>query len=245
MTIIHKNPLTMVGTISRCWLFAYQTPIADARQLLPRQLEPVQHRDSAFWNIVVCQVQNLRPKLFPIPVGITYWHVAYRLYVRFTPQKGETIEGLYFLRSDCNNSIISAAGNVLTDFNFHAASISVSKSYQSTEIEIVSPDGNAYARINATRHPPLSPRSAFDSIKEASHFLKYKPNGISVDSRGRANIVHIDRNERSWKARLVTAEEARWSFLSDRNVNLEICYEVAPISYQWKRARIYAPSVVN
>lgn len=238
--LIQKNPLTMVGTIAQCWLFVYQTPSAEVRRLIPPQLELVQHRDSAFWNIVVCQVQNMRPKLSPLPIGVTYWHIAYRLYVRFRSRGEETIEGLYFLRSDCNNSLMSAVGNVLTDFNFHTASISISKGSQSTEIEIVAPAGDAYARINTTHQPALSGGSAFDSIDEASRFLKYKPNGISVHSSGRTNVVHIDRDEKAWNSRLVNVEEARWSFFSDKNVSLEICYEVEPISYQWNRARIFA-----
>jgi len=237
--LIQKNPLTMLGTIARCWLFVYQTPANDVRHLLPARLEPVQHRDCAFWNIVVCKVQNMRPKLLPLPIGVTYWHVAYRLYVNFQTLSGDTSEGLYFVRSDCDNPLMAAAGNVLTDFNFHTASISVSENSLSTEIKIGAPFGDAYARINVTEPPALPTDSAFDTLEEAEQFLKYKPNGIAVDSSGCANVVHIVRDELAWKSKLISVEEASWAFFEDKNVRPEICYQVEPIRYQWNRANIY------
>lgn len=242
--LIQKNPLTMLGTLSKCWLFTFQTPIETAVQLLPPELEPVQHRDYAFWNVVVCQVQNMRPKLSPLPLGVTCWHVAYRLYVRMKPSTGEVVEGLYFLRSDCNNALMSFVGNLLTDFKFNIASVQVSQSSQSTEITISAPEGDAYARIS--NDPPALPEySAFDSLEEARQFLKYKPNGVSIGANGSANIVHIVRDEKAWKSNLVVVDEAHWSFLEGKNVKPEICYEVEPIHYQWNRARRYTSALTS
>jgi hypothetical protein len=237
---IKKNPLAMVGNISRCWLFVYKTPANDVRHLLPSQLELVEHHGRAFWNVVVCQVQDMRPKLSPFPIGVTYWHIAYRLYVRFKPYQKDAIEGLYFLRSDCDNSLMAVIGNVLTDFNFHTASIRVAQDSQFIKMKIAAPGGDAYATINVTKPPTLSAQSKFSSLDEASQFLKYKPNGISINSNGLANIVHIVRNEQNWRSKLVTVEEAKWSFFEDTDISLEICYEVEPIFYQWNRGQIYA-----
>jgi hypothetical protein len=67
----------------------------------------------------------LRPRHLPSFVGITYWHIAYRLYVRLLLQSGIAIEGLYFLRSDCDSRFIAITGNLMTDFRFHTANIRV------------------------------------------------------------------------------------------------------------------------
>ena len=228
----------MVGTLSKCWLFTFQTPKQCAVALLPPQLQPVEHQDYAFWNVVVCRVRDMRPKLSPLPLGVTYWHVAYRLYVRCKTHSGEEIEGLYFLRSDCDNAMMSFTGNLLTDFKFNKASVNVSLRERTTEIAISAPNGDAYARIGDS--PPALPEySAFGSLDEAKQFLKYKPNGISIAADGAANIVHIVRDETAWTSRLVTVESARWSYLEDKNVKPEICYELEPIFYQWNRARAY------
>jgi hypothetical protein len=234
-----KNPITMVGQINRCLLFVYRTPVADAVSLLPPQLKPVQHNGYAFWNIVVCKVQNMRPKLFPLAVGVTYWHVAYRLYVKFQTESGEIIEGLYFLRSDCDNALMSLAGNVLTDFNFHVASVSLSDYETTTNLRIHAEGGIASAVIRKDGQATLSSASPFGSLSEAQQFLKYKPSGISIMPNGSANVVRISRNEDAWKSKLVEMDQAQWSFFAGKNVEFEICYDVQPITYQWNRARVY------
>src|SRR5438045_4199110 len=103
--MLPRNPLTMVGTLERCWLFTYQTPVEEAREAVPRELELVTRGSSAFWNVLVCRIRSMRPKRFPAFVGVSYWHVAYRLYVRFYPRTGAPIEGIYFARSDCDSRL--------------------------------------------------------------------------------------------------------------------------------------------
>jgi hypothetical protein len=237
--LIQKNPLTMLGTISPCWLFCYRTPVRDAERLLPPQLQPVELNGHAFWNVVVCRVQGMRPKSLPVPVGFKYWHVAYRLYVSLRTQQGGTIEGLYFLRSDCDSLVVSLAGNILTDFNFHTATVRVLDNGDLVRIQIASRDNEAHATIDRSKSPSLAPGSLFGSLDEASRFLKYKPNGISIGSSGLANVVHILRDENAWQSKCVHVEEALWPFFSDKEVAFEICYEVAPIDYQWLRAKSY------
>jgi hypothetical protein len=112
--MIRKNPITMKGRIDRCWLFTFQAPEAEARALLPRPLVPVTREGFAFWNVVVCRVEAMRPRGVPGFLGMSYWHVAYRLYARFGAE-----EGLYFVRSDCDSGFMATMGNVMTDFNFH------------------------------------------------------------------------------------------------------------------------------
>ena len=235
---MRKNPMTMRGLIDRCWLFTYNTPVEEARCLLPPQLEPITHRGKAFWNIVVSHIQAMRPWFVPLPVGVSYWHAGYRIYVRIQPEEGEPVEGLYFLRSDCSSPLMSFAGNLLTDFNFHAAGIHLMASSSGITLRIESPDGSAQARVGI--HPPdvLSAGSVFDTLQEAASFLKYKPYRISINKDATANVVRIVRQEDAWRSHLLRVEEAQWAFFEGRSVTPEICYQVDPISYQWNRGQI-------
>jgi hypothetical protein len=236
--ILAKNPFTLVGTIDRCWLFVYQTPEADARALIPAALELVTRDGCAFWNIVVCHLRGMRPRGFPAFVGVSYWHVAYRLYVRFHPASGPPIEGIYFLRSDCDKPLMSMAGNALTDFNFHTAGVEVVEQDALVGITVRSPDAPGRASLDRSKPAALPAHSVFSSLEEAAAFLKYKPFGISVDPAGNANIVAIKRDEAAWKSRLVPVVSAEWRFFEGKTVRPEICYEVEPINYQWNRGRI-------
>jgi hypothetical protein len=237
-TMWQKNPITMRGTITRCWLFTYQTPATEAQTFLPSHLELVMHEGCAFWNIVVCRIESMRPKPVAGWLGVHYWHVAYRLYVRFHPRSGPPVEGLHFLRSDCDSRLIAVAGNLMTDFNFHTAPVVVYEDRDAIAIDVKSPDMPAQAILRPQVPAQLPSHSAFSSLDEATAFLKYKPRGISVESSGTANIVQIVRQEEAWLSKLVSVENAQWSFFRGKNVRPEICYQVNPIRYQWNRGRI-------
>ena len=236
-----KNPLTVIGKLDRCWLFTYRTPAELAHSQLPRPLEPVTHAGYAFWNIVVCHISAMRPKHFPAFIGIDYWHLAYRLYARVPLAQGRAIEGLYFLRSECDHRLMELSGNLLTDFRFHAAQLRIQQDQEALEIRLESPEAPAYARLLPGAAPQHNPRSAFASLDEGAAFLKYKPYGISVDKAGKVNVVHITRDESAWRSRLVRVAAADWAFFRGQDVKPEICYEVEPILYQWDRGRIYDP----
>jgi hypothetical protein len=232
----------MVGTIERCWLFTYQTPVDEARALVPGELELVTREGCAFWNIVVCRIRAMRPKGLPVFTGVSYWHVAYRFYVRLHLASGPPIEGLYFIRSDCDSRLMAWMGNLLTDYNFHPASIEVSEHTPLVRIAVRSPDCPAEVALDRAKPPQLPAHSLFSSLAEAAAFLKYKPFGISITPSGRANVVTIRRDEAVWKSRLVHVVSAGWRFFEGKTVRPEICYEVAPIAYQWNRGRRYRHS---
>lgn len=223
----------MIGTIERCWLFAYQTSLQDAQALLPKGFEAVNFADFGFYNIVVSKIKAMRPNHFPEAFGVTYWHVAYRLYARIHPKKQAPIEGLFFLRSECSDLPITAAGEMMTDFNFHYAMIKVQDIDASTIIDIRAADEFANAVIDRSVEPQLPSHSAFTSIEQAQSFLKYKANGLSAAGPGKANVVTITRVEDQWRSQIVNVASAEWSFMKDRNVLPEICYEVEPIFYRW------------
>jgi hypothetical protein len=108
--MIQKNPFTMVGTIQRCWLFTFHAPADAVQKFVPRELELITRNGVAFWNVVFCQLRGMRPKPLPAFMGISCWHIGYRLYVRFHPVSGEPLEGLYFVRSDCDSPMMVFEG---------------------------------------------------------------------------------------------------------------------------------------
>ena len=230
---MRKNPLTMKGMIEKCWLFAFRTPVEEARARLPAPLEPVTHGGFAFWNVVVCRVGAMRPRWAPRFLGMGYWHVAYRLYARFAGR-----EGLYFVRSDCDSAVMSWMGNVMTDFNFHTAGVRVEEDPARARIAIDSPDARAAAEVDRLAAPALAAGSPFESIEEASAFLKYKPLGLSVGKDGAVNVVRIVRDESAWRGRAVAVASQRWSFFEGKSAVPELCTEVEPIEYRWNRGEV-------
>ncbi len=107
-----KNAITVVGDIDHCWLLAYRVPLDRLVEALPKPLEPVTFGGFGFINVVFSELSHMRPTGLPAFLGLRYWHVAYRIHARIGG-----VEGLYFLRSDANNSAMVLLGNLLTDFS--------------------------------------------------------------------------------------------------------------------------------
>ena len=231
--MIPKNPLTMVGRLERTWIFNYHTPAEEAARILPPPLEPITHKGCAFWGVVISRVGVMRPKPLPALVGVSYWHIGYRLHARFRDK-----EGIWFARSDCDSALMTAAGNWLTDYNFHTATMSRVGVNGSSELLVDSVGGQAWVSLNPHTATRLPPQSAFGSLDEAAAFLKYNPRGISRSPDGSVNIVDITRDESAWRTRRIEAPHpCYWEFFQDKHVQPEIGFEVEPIAYQWNRGQ--------
>lgn len=234
-----SNPITMVGHLDYCWLFTYQTKINEVENLLPANLSLVTYKGYAFWNVVVSHIKSMRPKHIPAIFGLGYWHIAYRLYVKFQPKGQAAIEGLYFLRSDCDSRLIALGGNMLTNFNLHLTDIEIEHNAETVSINIKSLDAPAKVLLEPNVKAQLPENSIFPSLEVAGDFLKYKPNGIAINTDGNANIIHIKRREEDWRYQLINVKSADWAFFKDKNVSPVVCYQVEPIDYQWNRGRNY------
>jgi len=232
-----RNPFTVAGSIEQCWLFVYRLPVKTAQPLLPMPLRLVIHGGYAFLNIVVCRLSGMRPVPLPASLGLGYWHVAYRVHAWAPLGPGRTLEGLHFLRSDCDRWVVEKSGNLLTDFHFHRAGIQVVETDAAVVGNIASAATPARFRIDRHRPPTLAAGSPFATLEEAADFLKYKPYGLSVESEDTLHVVRVRREEAAWRSRLVAVLEADWRFPGEREATLEVCYEVEPIDYRWERGQ--------
>lgn len=227
----------MRGQLHRCWILVYRAPLAEVAAELPPELEPVRFGGFGFWNVVVCEVEKMRPKGFPKPLGLNCRQVAYRIHTRRQNPDGTSFEGLYFLRSDCDSRLISSAGNALTEFKFHLSDIGIHENPVATMLSVDAPGASGHATIYYGRPVHLADGSPFESLQEAAEFLKYRPYGLSVNPARGVEVFSVRRDESKWKAAVVTANSDHWDFLDGKHAKLEIAYEVSPIDYEWLPAR--------
>lgn len=235
--------LTMVGRLAECVLVSYRTPAGSVRGWLPAGLELVTRGEWAFWNIVACRVEGMRPAGLPSWLGLDYHHVAYRLLVR-AQVAGATVDGLYFLRSDADNGLIAASGNWLSDFRFHRAAISVQGTGRDLALRVRSSGrrgGEAELEVENAAGAVLAEDSCFASAAEAAGFLKYRPLGLAVDERtGNVKLAEVFRDEARWREQPLRVARARWEFLENLGqgeARLEWASRVAPIDYRWRLGR--------
>jgi hypothetical protein len=186
--------------------------------LLPEGFEPLTRDGRAFWSIVICRVERMRPRGLPRLVGSTYWHVAYRVYSR-----AAGLDGLHFLRSDVAGRFMAAMGNLMTDFRFHVSDIRATPA----TLDVVSRDGGGDARLRVEDLPALA--SPADSL------LRYRPLALAPGRRG-IRVAKVERDESRWRETPVRVAEARWGFFERLGLEtrLERAVRVDPIDYVWR-----------
>lgn len=225
----------MQGRISACVLLAYRTPMRAVEQLVPRGLELVTRDEWAFWNVVASRIEAMRPSGLPAWCGLSYTHVAYRLYVHST-STSTPVEGLFFARSDADNALIATTGNWLSDFRFHHSQIEFDATNEDVNLKVYNPE--ALAELHATPSTGAIPSSivspCFSSHDEAAHFLKYRPLGLAPGPKA-LRLVEVFRDETAWQETPLTVRTARFPFLEKFGLHeLELATQVAPIDYRWR-----------
>ena len=258
-------PLAMNGRLSESLMLSYRTPARSVRHLVPRGLELETRGGYAFWNVLACRVEAVRPAGVPRRLGVTFNDVAYRLHVRAKTAAGETLRGLYFVRSDADSGLVARFGNALTAFRFSAADVELSRArVDGSDVLTLAVMGrreadeaaDALVRVatggRAGSGPAaLSDGSPFTSPAEVAVFLKYRPLGLSVDLDGRyLEMTEVVRDEAAWRERPVSVIEAHWKFLDglgQDELRVERATRVDAIDYRWRLGRraLLAPAVTT
>jgi hypothetical protein len=237
--------LAMRGRLAQCLLLSFRTPEDQARDLLPRGLKLTTLSGWAFWNVVLCRVDNMRPVAFPRGLGITYHHAACRLLAEAEPASGGgagPLRGLYFIRSDADAPVLSAMGNCLTHFRFHDAAIRLDATETSgiATAEVLSADGKGDMSLKAATAPEsgLLPGSIFSSPAERNAFLKYQPLALAPMEDGQSvELAEVMRDETDWKEEELTIHQFTSTLLAPYEIHLELATKVAPLDYRWKLGR--------
>jgi hypothetical protein len=237
--------LEMVGRIDECFLLSYGIDPAQAAALVPAGLELITCRGAALFNIVICHVDRMRARFTPRALGVTYWHIAYRVQVRATLSDKRSIEGLYFLRSDIDRRpLFGVIGNRLTDFHFHAARVRFWNDDEAAwrfRVEPTAGDALASLALRRAASNSFALGSPFSSLEERERVLKYAPFGLSVSNSGQClRVAEVIRDEALWREEPVEVEAADWSYprsLGLRDLQLMRATRVAPIDYRWRIGR--------
>ncbi|MEM1209614.1 MAG: DUF2071 domain-containing protein [Planctomycetota bacterium] len=227
------------GRLADCLLLSYRTPAESVRDLVPTGLQLITRGPWAFWNVVACRVEHIRPEGLPAWSGLGYHHVAYRLLTRCITTDAEFIDGLHFVRSFADHAFVTAMGQYVTDFRFHPAAIRVDAGgfaldRDATVVTLADP---APAVELAATWPA---DSCFPTLKDAQEFLRYRPLSMAPDGRGNARLAEVSRDDRAWRERIVNVGEHRHALfdeLGQRDATLELATAIEPIDYRWSLGR--------
>lgn len=233
----------MLGRIDECILVSLRTPAAAVCHLVPPPLELITAGGFAFWNIVICHIDRMRPRACPRFLGLSYHHAASRLLVRARTAAGD-VEGLWFLRSDADHPLIIGPGNLASDFRFHPARIAIAARGETLDTTVSSRDGRADMRMTIdVATPPAAPTdgSPFATIDDARRTLKYQPLGLVPNpSATRLRLAEVIRDDTDWSETSVTVTDSTLTLFDTLGVPqpiVELATRIAPIDYRWRLGR--------
>jgi uncharacterized protein YqjF (DUF2071 family) len=230
------------GRLNDCLLLSYRTPAESVRGLVPPGLQLITRGPWAFWNVVACRVEQIRPEGLPAWSGLRYHHVAYRLLTRCITTDAEFIDGLYFVRSLADHAFVTAMGRHVTDFKFQHAGIAMDAGgFEATR------DGKTDALVRLGDPSPAAEvattwpaDSCFPTLRDAQEYLRYRPIAMASDGRGRARLAEVGREDRAWRERIVNVVEHRHALfeeLGQAEATLELATAIDPIEYRWSLGR--------
>lgn len=187
---------------------------ADAlRPLLPQPLEPEIFHDTAWLQVLMSSLRDLRPQGMGGLFGVCFYQVSYRVAVSYVSRAGTRQRGGYFLRSDTNHELMRGIGNRLAEFRFHdfsAADMVMLREGKRLTMGVDPlppyPHGKIMGVFDTTpsQMPPTS--SVWRSLAELQHPLVECYDAYGVDAEaGYLYTLTIDRDP--WNAHFATPQQ--------------------------------------
>ena len=167
----------------------FAVPKEQLRGLIPECLELDTFQDKwAFVAVAMVQTSGLRPNGFPKFMGNDFFLIGYRIFVRFTNEKGKRLRGLYIIKSETNKRKMEFFGNIFTHYNYTTTDITQSENSEIRSIQ--SRKSNFTLAINKNNQNILLPEtSPFNDWKEARRFAGPLPLLLRIITKTRVYLL--------------------------------------------------------
>jgi uncharacterized protein YqjF (DUF2071 family) len=240
--------LPFLTTVQTCWIdalsFNYAVSPEEVAALLPRPLQPEVFKGSAWVQVLISSLRDMRPQGLPSLFGVCFYQVSYRAAVSYQDREGRTRRGGYFVRSETNHPVMRAIGNMLVEFKFH--------DFGAAEMIMVR-DGDRLV-FGVDPEPPLGKLtgvidtrplagppagSVWESVEELHEPLVECYDAFGIDKEGGfLYALTIDREP--WNARFVRPESLYCEFV-DRGPlagsRLDSVLHIRECGYRWRPLR--------
>jgi uncharacterized protein YqjF (DUF2071 family) len=220
---MHECPsIPWLTTVQTCWVDALSLNYAvdpDALgPLIPAPLEPELHKGTAWVQVLISRLREMRPQGTLPLFGVSFHQVSYRAAVHYRGGDGALRRGGYFVRSDTDNAVMRAVGNALNEFKFHAfglADVRLARGGGRLRAVVAPgasfPGGNIDATVDTRRAAPPA-TSVWRSEAELQGPLVECYDAFGVDAAARhVYVLTIDRQP--WNAHFVTPLAVRTEFV--------------------------------
>ncbi len=246
MGVLESCPsIPYLTTVQTKWVDAisinYACDPAKIAKMLPAPLEPEIHKGTAWVQILMSSLRDMRPQGMPSLFGVCFYQASYRAAVRYRSEDGEWHRGGYFVRSETNHEVMRAVGNSLAEFKFHAFGASTMTMLRDGDRLTIGSDpepaGGKLVGMFDTRPlsgPPAG--SVWASVAELHEPLVECYDAYGVDrENGWLYTLTIDRDP--WNPRFVTPLDLYSEWAEAIDARLDSVLHVRECPYRWRPLR--------
>lgn len=208
-------------------------------QLIPKipdvlQLDTFEDK-YAFIAIAMVDTSGLRPKGFPKFMGNNFFLIGYRIFVRYTDQRGKRLRGLYILKSATNKKRMELLGSLFTRYKYET--IDIQTDNKDALKTIYSKQSNFKLEIDTAVDAALPKHSPFQDWKQARRFAGPLPFTFSVN-QDKNQVLIIKGIRQHWKPKPIQVTNYSFEFLEQLNLEgavLANSFEITDVPYHWEK----------
>ena len=201
------------GIIDRRILANYRVDPDYMTTVVPPPFQPQVVNGHAIGGICLIRLKNVRPKMLPLPWGISSENAAHRIAVQWF-LSGERRQGVYIPRRDTDSRINAWAGGRIFTGTHHHASFGVSESDRHLSVSMASDDALAHVHVSGSVADDLPADSAFDSLDSASKFFSNGSLGYS-NTRTPGRFDGLELRCKDWRVEALEIERIESSYFGD------------------------------
>ncbi|MGJ8746026.1 DUF2071 domain-containing protein [Polaribacter sp.] len=237
---LKNHPFSVEAYFESSTVFTFAVPKEQLKNLIPPCLSLDTFKDKwAFIAIAMVQTKDLRPKGLPTFMGNDFFLIGYRVFVKYTNNKGKRLRGLYILKSDTDSKKMTFRGNIFTHYKYNTTDINIKK--EENFKEITSKKSNFNIKVDTTTDDIQLPiNSPFLNWKEARRFAGPLPFTFTYNDL-KKEVLIIEGVRTNWKPKPLKVEEYHFKFLKDlnlKNYELANAFIIENIPYHWKKGTI-------
>lgn len=205
----------ITGIIDRRILINYQIDPAALANFLPAPFRPKLVKGKGIAGICLIRLKKIRPKGFPVFIGISSENGAHRIAVEWTEQ-GQVRDGVYIPRRDTSSRLNAFAGGRLFPGVHHWADFTVQESDGKYAVAFRSDDETSLS-IQARETATWNEASVFENLACVSDFFEQGSVGYSPH-HDTGTFEGLQLNTHNWKVSPLTVDSVHSSFFEDESI---------------------------
>lgn len=210
------NIPVLKGIIRRRILVNFRADPAVVQTTLPSPFRPKLHNGEAVVGICLIRLEQIRPALSPLALGISSENAAHRIAVEWEDE-GQPKEGVFIPRRDTGSPLNHLAGGRVFPGEHHLAHFQVDSTATEIDFKMRSQDGQVEIGVTGKVAPELPATSHFASLTEASQFFERGSLGYSV----RHNSPGLDGmllKTQSWQVEALDVSHVYSNYYADEKL---------------------------